>query len=55
MSTWIIFAKLYYEVSKENDCTLFAGMTLKWNYSPIHAERYCCLSMPGYIFNLCTR
>jgi hypothetical protein len=30
-------------------------MTLKWNYSPIHAKRSCCLSMPGYILNICTR
>jgi hypothetical protein len=35
--------------------TLFAGMTLKWNYSPIHAKCSCHLSMPGYIFNVCTR
>jgi hypothetical protein len=30
-------------------------MTLKWNCSLIHAKRSCHLSMPGSIFNVCTR
>jgi hypothetical protein len=47
--------KKHYEVSEEIDGTRFAGMTLKWNYSPIHARRSFCLSMPGYILNVCTR
>jgi hypothetical protein len=47
--------KKHYKVSEEIDSTCFTGMTLKWNYSPINAKRSCCLSMPGYIFNLCTR
>jgi hypothetical protein len=28
----------HYEVFEELDGTCFAGMTLKWNYSPIHAK-----------------
>jgi hypothetical protein len=58
MPTWIIFAKLskkHCKVSEEIDGTRFAGMTLKWNYSPIHAKCSCRLSMPGYILNVCTR
>jgi hypothetical protein len=58
MPTWIIFyqaLKKHYKVSEEINGTRFAGMTLKWNYSPIHAERFCRLSMPGYILNVCTR
>jgi hypothetical protein len=47
--------KKHYEVSEEIDSTRFAGMTLKWNYSPIHAKCLCRLSMPGYIHNVCTR
>jgi hypothetical protein len=47
--------KKHYKVSEETDGTRFAGMTLKWNYSPIHAKRSCHLSMPGYFFNVCTR
>jgi hypothetical protein len=47
--------KKHYEVSEKIDGTCFAGMSLKWNYSPIHAKRSCHLSIPGYIFNLCTR
>ncbi len=47
--------KKHYQVSEEIDGTQFAGMTLKWNYSPIHAKHSCPLSMPGYIFNVCTR
>jgi hypothetical protein len=58
MPTWIIFAKLtkkHYKVSEEINGTRFAGMMLKWNYSPIHAKRSCRLSIPGYILNVCTR
>jgi hypothetical protein len=44
----------HYKVSEEIDCTHFADMTLKWNYSPIQAKRSCRLSMPGYIPNVCT-
>jgi hypothetical protein len=58
MPTWIIFAKAlknHYKVSEEINGTRFAGMTLKWNYSPIHAKRSCHLSMPGYIHIVCTR
>jgi hypothetical protein len=44
-----------YKVSEEIDDTRFAGMILKWNYSPIHAKCSCRLSMPGYIHNICTR
>jgi hypothetical protein len=47
--------KKHYDVSEEINGTRFAGMTLKWNYSPIHAKRSCRLSMPGYILNVCTR
>jgi hypothetical protein len=47
--------KKHYKVSEQIDSTRFAGMTLKWNYSPNHAKCSCCLSMPGYIFNVCTR
>jgi hypothetical protein len=47
--------KKHYKVSEESNGTCFAGMTLKWNYSPIHAKCSCCLSMPGYILNVCTR
>ncbi len=49
--------KKHYRVSEEIDVTHFAGMTLKfkWNYSPNHAKRLCHLSMPGYIYNVCTR
>ncbi len=47
--------KKHYKVSEEIDGTRFAGMTLKWNYSPIHAKCSCHLSMPGYILNVCTR
>jgi hypothetical protein len=47
--------KKHYEVSDKIDGTRFAGMTLKWNYSPNNAKRSCCLSMPSYIFNVCTR
>jgi hypothetical protein len=47
--------KKHYEVSEELDSTCFAGMTLKWNYSPSHAKCSCCLSMPDYILNVCTR
>jgi hypothetical protein len=47
--------KKHYKVSEEIDGTRFASMTLKSNYSPIHAKRSCCPSMPGYIFNVCTR
>jgi hypothetical protein len=47
--------KKHYKVSEVIDGTRFAGMTLKWNYSPIHAKRSCRLSMPGYILNVCTR
>jgi hypothetical protein len=58
MPTWIIFAKAlkkHYKVSEEINSTCFAGMTLKWNYSPIHTKCSCRLSMPGYIHNICTR
>jgi hypothetical protein len=44
--------KKHYEVSEEIDGTRFAGMPLKWNYSPIHAKPSCCLSIPGNIFNV---
>jgi hypothetical protein len=47
--------KKHYEVSEEIDSTLFAGLTLKWNYSPINTKRSCRLSMAGYICNVCTR
>jgi hypothetical protein len=47
--------KKHYEISEEIDGTHFAGMTLTWNYSPIHAKCSCRLSMPGYILNVCTR
>jgi hypothetical protein len=47
--------KKHYKVSEKIDGTRFAIMTLKWNYSPIHAKQSCCLSIPGYIFNVCTR
>jgi hypothetical protein len=46
--------KKHYKVSEEIDGTHFAGMTLKWNYQ-IHAKCSCCLSIPDYIFNVCTR
>ena len=44
--------KLHYEVSKELNGTRFAGITLKWHYSPTHSERTCQTSMPGYINNI---
>jgi hypothetical protein len=44
----------HYKVSAEIDGTRFAGMTLKWNYSLNHAKCSCRLSLPGYIFNVCT-
>jgi hypothetical protein len=47
--------KKHYKVSEKIDGTPFAGMILKWNYSPIHAKCSCRLSMPGYIFNIFTR
>ncbi len=47
--------KKHYKVSEEIDGTRFFSMTLKWNYSPIHAKCLCRLSMPGYIHNICTR
>jgi hypothetical protein len=47
--------KKHYKVSEEIDGTCFAGMTLKWNYSPNHAKHSCCLSMPGYTYNICTK
>jgi hypothetical protein len=47
--------KKHYEVAEEINGTHFAGMTLKWNYSPIHAKCSCRLSIPGYILNVCTR
>jgi hypothetical protein len=47
--------KKHYKVSEEIDGTCFAGMMLKWKYSPIHAKCSCRLSMPGYIRNVCTR
>jgi hypothetical protein len=47
--------KKNYEVSEEINGTRFAGMTLKWNYSPNHANRSCHLSMPSYIYNICTK
>jgi hypothetical protein len=47
--------KKHYKVSEEIGGTRIASMTLKWNYSPIHAKCSCCLSMPAYIFNVCTR
>jgi hypothetical protein len=47
--------KKQYKVSEEINGTRFTGMTLKWNYSPIHAKRSCRLSIPGYIRNVCTR
>jgi hypothetical protein len=46
--------KKHYKVSEEIDGARFAGMTLKWNYSAIQVKRSFCLSMPGYIFNVCT-
>ena len=42
----------HYEVSEELDGTRFAGITLKWHYSPTHSERTCRTSMPGYINNV---
>jgi hypothetical protein len=47
--------KKYYKVSKELDGTRFAGMTLKWNYSPNHAQHSCHFSTPGYICNVHTK
>jgi hypothetical protein len=47
--------KKHYKVSEEIDGTHFAGMILKLNYSPNHAKCSCRLSMPGYIYNVCTR
>jgi hypothetical protein len=47
--------KKNYKVSEEIDGTRFAGMTLKWNYSPNYAKCSCRLSMSVYIFNVCTR
>jgi hypothetical protein len=47
--------KKHYEVSEEINGTRFTGIKLKWNYSPIHTKCSCCLSMPGYILNVCTR
>jgi hypothetical protein len=47
--------KKHYKVSEEIDGTRFAGMTLKWNYSLIHANCSCRFLMPGYIFKVCTR
>jgi hypothetical protein len=44
--------KQHYEVSEELDKTCFAGITLKWHYSPTHSERTCRTSMPGYINNV---
>jgi hypothetical protein len=46
--------KKHYKVSEEINGTCLVGMMLKWNYNPIHAERSCHLSMPGYILNVCT-
>jgi hypothetical protein len=47
--------KKHSEVSEKIDGTCFAGMTLKWNCSPNHAKCSCHLSMPGYIYNVCTK
>jgi hypothetical protein len=47
--------KKHYEVSEEIDGTRFAGMTLKCNNSPTNAKCSFCLSMPGYIYNVCTK
>jgi hypothetical protein len=45
----------HYKVSKELNGTRFAGMILKWNYSPNHTKCSCCLSMPGCICNVRTK
>jgi hypothetical protein len=47
--------KEHNKVSEEINGTRFAGMTLKWNCSPIHTKCSCRHSMPAYIFNVCTR
>jgi hypothetical protein len=47
--------KKHYKVFEEINGTRFTNMTLKWNYSPIHAKRLCHLSMSGYIHSVCTR
>jgi hypothetical protein len=46
--------KKHYKVSEEIDSTHFAGMTLKGACRPNHAKCSCRLSMPGYIFIVCT-
>ena len=30
----------------------FSGIDLKWNYTKLHSQRTCCLSMDNYISNL---
>ena len=42
----------HYEISEDWDGTKFAGIDLKWMYTPKHVDRTCRLSIKNYIANL---
>ena len=46
------FLTNHYKIMDDLDGEKFAGINLKWNYTKIHAQHTCCLSMEGYIDNL---
>ena len=42
----------HYTITEDLEESFFSGIDLKWNYTKLHSQRICCLSMDGYIANL---
>ena len=42
----------HYTITEDLDGKTFTGIDLKWDYTKIHSQRTCRLSIDGYIANL---
>ena len=42
----------HYTITEDLEGKCFSGIYLKWNYTKLHSQRTCRLSMDGYIANL---
>ena len=42
----------HYTITEELEGKTFSGIDIKWNYTKLHSQRTCPLSMYGYIANL---
>ena len=42
----------HYTITEDLEGKKFAGIDLKWNYTKLHSQHTCRLSMDGYIANL---